>query len=210
MTDYCWIKQPIVDKTLSVSIGVLQMSILAFSTRFGWYIPGFFSSKNPKKKVSVKFYKYESVFGIIYQKVNWNIKCRLSSTDTNTNLALRKSRPTCIIQLAKSAQCVLRARFRNVIRSLFEMDMSHFKMIPKEHHQINEPSSRYESFILPPSFLIIWIASKFPDPFKRNTAFTANSANCFLCCAIIFDPSVVDAIFIRSDASSSLKSVKSL
>jgi len=32
---------------LSVSIGVLAMSILAFSTRFGWLTPTFLSRRNP-------------------------------------------------------------------------------------------------------------------------------------------------------------------
>ncbi len=45
---------------LSVSIGVLAIRILAFSTRCGWCIPGFLFNKNPDKHI--KKYKTELIW----------------------------------------------------------------------------------------------------------------------------------------------------
>lgn len=56
------------------------------------------------------------------------------------------------------------------------------------------PSSKKESDKRPPCFLIIWIASKFPDPFNLSTASTAKFAKNSLCWAKILELIVVLAI----------------
>mmetsp|Transcript_19755 Transcript_19755/g.29528 ORF Transcript_19755/g.29528 Transcript_19755/m.29528 type:complete len:301 (-) Transcript_19755:30-932(-) len=76
--------------------------------------------------------------------------------------------------------------------------VTHFACpIPKLFSRMN-PSSRYESFIEPPFFLMTWMCSRSVLPFRRKTASTARLAKCSLCCERILELIVVRAIWYKS------------
>ena len=69
-----------------------------------------------------------------------------------------------------------------------------------------EPESRKDSSRLPPWILMIWMASKLPEPFSLSTASTANLAKKSLCWERIFEEMVVLAMFIKSSLNFSSSS----
>ena len=64
------------------------------------------------------------------------------------------------------------------------------------------PSSKNDSSKVPPWILVIWMASRFPDPFSLITASTANLEKKSLCWLRILDDKVVLAMFIKSSRKS--------
>ena len=64
--------------------------------------------------------------------------------------------------------------------------------------RIYPPESRKDSSRRPPGILMIWMASRLPEPFSLRTASTASFAKKSLCCERILEEIVVLAMFIRS------------
>mmetsp|Transcript_40486 Transcript_40486/g.96219 ORF Transcript_40486/g.96219 Transcript_40486/m.96219 type:complete len:272 (-) Transcript_40486:57-872(-) len=64
------------------------------------------------------------------------------------------------------------------------------------------PSSRKDSSRVPPVRLMIWMDSRFVEPFRRSTASTARAAKWSLSCVRIFELSVVRAMLRRSRRNS--------
>ncbi|KAH3665700.1 hypothetical protein OGAPHI_003888 [Ogataea philodendri] len=76
---------------------------------------------------------------------------------------------------------------------------------PNRLSKIN-PSSRNESDSLPPTFLMIWIRSRFVEPPSLRMASTASLAKYSLSCDKILDDKVVLAISVRSFLNLALSS----